>query len=1006
MAKKIIDGPIISPKLDFNDAEKQAKQFKKKLEDEIGSSGSSAKALKLDIDSKKALDGLDDIFDKIDDIRSHPIQLDVETQEYKDAVAEVSRLEEVQAEFERANEEALRNGAENYANAQAEADRLTKVIARLGEEAERTQSYIENELSQYDYNVKMGDSDLAAGNIEAASRYQDALDGVNENIAQANAELQRQRQIIETTGPVIKKNGELLDDVAKAEEKVTQLAKDGKRFETGEDKKALEEVNKELQDQINKLKLLDVKRKEMNTPKGGSVEGKGDAIGGLGSSLAGATKGVSLVVAGVLKTLKKVLLPLAAITLGVRGLMGLVNKLRGMIKEGFKAIYDGDKEFKKQIDDLKNSFDEVKANLAAAFMPIIEIAIPYIQQLLNWVNMLISKLAMFVAAIAGQNEYTKAIKKTGDAAAGASKQLSKFDELNNLSSNGGSAYDISKQAIDPEVLDKVAKLKELLNEIKEAMIDFAKENIFEPFKKGFNEAIGDWRGKIDNIKENFLSIKDSLVEIFTDPEVQAAQLKYIQSFSHFAGTLVGLAANIGLNIGQAITGGIAKFLEEHKDEIKDDLANIFTIGSDILDNFSSLAVSLSQIVDTIGESDALQTTISNLLGTVYELYSALELVALKLIEISSGTVAQTVSENVENIKGGLEGVFQVLAKVSEFLQMVATTIKDVLLRLVDEAIKPLFEYLQPILSEVIAVILQLWSIIQPLLTYLMDEIMELWQGYLAPVLDGAVDLIVAVASLVGEVITALWKNAIKPVVDFVIAWLPIILESFQFTFDAIVLMIKIMMISFESLFKGVADIVKLFVALIRGDWKGAWEAAKSFVVDMFIEPVKKVWSTLSTYFEKQFDHFKELLSNLLKALVKTGEVIVNTLSNLINEGLIKILNGTTAALNLIPGVDIPEIPNIPEVNWSASIPALAQGTVIPPSMGDFIARLGDNNREAEVVSPLSTIKEALSQALQESGGFGGDINVELTVDGNTLARTVVKQNELYKRQTGRSLLTI
>ncbi len=58
----------------------------------------------------------------------------------------------------------------------------------------------------------------------------------------------------------------------------------------------------------------------------------------------------------------------------------------------------------------------------------------------------------------------------------------------------------------------------------------------------------------------------------------------------------------------------------------------------------------------------------------------------------------------------------------------------------------------------------------------------------------------------------------------------------------------------------------------------------------------------------------------------------------------------------LPSIDIPEIPH------------LAQGTVVPANYGNFLAMLGDNKRETEVVSPLSTIKKAVAQALSENGG--------------------------------------
>jgi hypothetical protein len=52
-----------------------------------------------------------------------------------------------------------------------------------------------------------------------------------------------------------------------------------------------------------------------------------------------------------------------------------------------------------------------------------------------------------------------------------------------------------------------------------------------------------------------------------------------------------------------------------------------------------------------------------------------------------------------------------------------------------------------------------------------------------------------------------------------------------------------------------------------------------------------------------------------------------------------------------------------------SIPRLAQGTVVPPNK-EFMAVLGDNTKEHEIVSPISTMKQAFMEAMVEMGGAG------------------------------------
>lgn len=53
----------------------------------------------------------------------------------------------------------------------------------------------------------------------------------------------------------------------------------------------------------------------------------------------------------------------------------------------------------------------------------------------------------------------------------------------------------------------------------------------------------------------------------------------------------------------------------------------------------------------------------------------------------------------------------------------------------------------------------------------------------------------------------------------------------------------------------------------------------------------------------------------------------------------------------------------------SSVPGLAEGGLVPPN-NPFLAVLGDNTREAEVVSPYSTIKQAAGEAIAENGGSG------------------------------------
>lgn len=90
------------------------------------------------------------------------------------------------------------------------------------------------------------------------------------------------------------------------------------------------------------------------------------------------------------------------------------------------------------------------------------------------------------------------------------------------------------------------------------------------------------------------------------------------------------------------------------------------------------------------------------------------------------------------------------------------------------------------------------------------------------------------------------------------------------------------------------------------------------------------------------------------------------------------------------------------------IPGYATGQVIPRTMQKHLAWLGDNNRETEVVSPLSTIRqalreEALSLGLGDAGGRIGDdrpIIIKQYLDGQQITETVIRNGKVWQMSTG------
>lgn len=111
-------------------------------------------------------------------------------------------------------------------------------------------------------------------------------------------------------------------------------------------------------------------------------------------------------------------------------------------------------------------------------------------------------------------------------------------------------------------------------------------------------------------------------------------------------------------------------------------------------------------------------------------------------------------------------------------------------------------------------------------------------------------------------------------------------------------------------------------------------------------------------------------------------------------------------------------PNVPSGSFSRStsgyslqtasaenLPHLARGTVTRPN-SPFMAVVGDNPQEPEVISPLSTIRQAVMEAQAASGGRSGRISVNITFAGEMaqLARVMNPQIKVENQRLGPQLV--
>ncbi len=213
-----------------------------------------------------------------------------------------------------------------------------------------------------------------------------------------------------------------------------------------------------------------------------------------------------------------------------------------------------------------------------------------------------------------------------------------------------------------------------------------------------------------------------------------------------------------------------------------------------------------------------------------------------------------------------------------------------------------------------------------------------------------------------------------------------------------------------NFFKGMWDGI---VGLATGAWnliQGAWQAAADWFNNTIVQPIANffgsLWEGIQTGASVLVDFIQTWVIDpivnafkfLYNGVVGIFEGIINGFIGIIN-GFISGINGVIWAINLIPFVDIPEIPHLAPMN----IPRLAQGAVIPPNR-EFMAVLGDQHSGTNIEAPLETIMDAMRIVMGEGGGAGREITINFAGSLAEFVRNLKPYIDKENSRVGGSLI--
>lgn len=753
------------------------------------------------------------------------------------------------------------------------------------------------------------------------------------------------------------------------------------------------------------------------------------------------------------------------------------------------------------LSSLQSSLQYLSSSIVAAFSPILEFVAPILSTLIDLLAQAVAWIGQFFAALTGKGTYTKAVKvqkdyaaglaDTGKAAKGAGKDAKaaakdaelatlSFDELNQLDTGknsggggggGGGAggggggggtgteYQYEEVAVDSALTNALNKLKDLFMEVAEL------------FGKGFDVGFVDTRA-LDVIKDSLISIRDSLVDIFTDPAVQNAAAEFARNFIYQLGVIVGAMTSIGASIAANLLGGIAKYLEANTELIKSYIINMFDISSDIMTIAGNFAWALATIFSSLS-SDSGQQITANLIAIFANAFMGVTQLALSVGRDILNMLTQPFVDNAELLKTTLEAFF---APISEILGTLATFITTTFQQIqaaYDAHMDPFIQSFTNGISSVQKKFLEVFNQnILPIIQNLATKFDELVSGHIQPLVQAFLDL----AGTILDCITQIWESILQPFLEwFVATFGEGIAEAIGYLLEVFMNFLSVVSDIITSVLKILNGVLEFLLGAFTDDWRkswngiekildGVWNLMKTLVraaieiirtvIEQTINQILQIWTTvwnavkaladtiwtgIKDFIGQKVEEVKTAISTALDNIKTTWDTIWNGVKtstenifsgiwNFIRNTINNILSGVESMANgVVDGInkminalnnlsfDIPDwVPgiggnsfglNIPTIGH-VSLPRLASGTVVPPQAGEFAAILGDNNREAEVVSPLSTMRQALTEALAEAG-ITGTQNIVLRFEGNLaqLARILKPAIDSENKRVGVKLVT-
>ena len=389
---------------------------------------------------------------------------------------------------------------------------------------------------------------------------------------------------------------------------------------------------------------------------------------------------------------------------------------------------------------LRQSFESLKSNVAAFANAAYAAVAPVLTNIIQGLNSILSKLMTLfnigyeapegMSGIA--SSFTDAAEEIGDAADSAKKSVLSFDDVITLdkdTSGGGSGLG---DILGVDTID-TGKISSAIEQTRTRL-----DELIDHFKSGWSQAwdAGNGSEALIDIKKNIDSIQKSLVNIWTDPEVQSAMRSLEDQWAETAGAIVGAAQVTGLNIAAGLSGGTAKWLETDSEHIKDKIVDLANASTELGEQVEQAAINFADFSTIFNSNGFIDLTASmERLGFDVQMEAA-------IIGNKAATAIWTGfnaiwSVSGEDIKSACEATFGTTSGFINEIDYVIRGLGDDTEKVFNEILIPLSKNLGETIGTYLITPLSNWwtEDALPIINELSGEITKLWDEHLQPMFD-------------------------------------------------------------------------------------------------------------------------------------------------------------------------------------------------------------------------------------------------------------------------------